>query len=194
MSAELSELQQRLANMIRVGKVAEVDLETARVRISFGKDAVNKSGWVPWMTARAGATREWNPPAVGEQVVLLNPSGQDNTGVALPGGIYRNDAPANGSEAGHIELDLPSGGKWIIRIGNLTLTAANGTFKAQIGGATFELTPSKMTWNQDVEITGDVAVTGGVTATDDVVAGTISLKTHRHGGVQSGGSNTSTPI
>jgi phage baseplate assembly protein V len=38
-----------------------------------------------------------------------------------------------------------------------------------------------------------VHATGDIHADGDVVAGSISLKTHVHGGVQSGGSNTSGP-
>lgn len=40
---------------------------------------------------------------------------------------------------------------------------------------------------------GTVNVTGNLMATGDVVAGTISLKTHRHGGVQTGSGNTGAP-
>lgn len=40
---------------------------------------------------------------------------------------------------------------------------------------------------------GDVEVTGKVTANGDVVGAGISLSTHVHGGVESGGSNTSGP-
>lgn len=42
-------------------------------------------------------------------------------------------------------------------------------------------------------ITGNIAVTGGITTTNDVVAGSISLQTHHHGGVVAGGANTSGP-
>lgn len=188
MTAELTELQQRLANLIRVGRVHSVDHEAAKLRVAFGKDNVNVSGWVPWMTSRAGATREWNPPAVGEQVCLMNPSGQDNAGFALPGGIYRTDAPANGSAAGHVELDLPEAGAWIIRIGNVTIEAVNGSTKITVGGSSLEVTPSKLI------VVGDIEVTGGITTTEDVVAGSISLQTHVHGGVEAGGSTTSTPV
>lgn len=188
MSAELTDLQQRLANLMRVGRVHSVDLEAAKLRVAFGKDNANVSGWVPWMTSRAGATREWNPPAVGEQVVLMNPSGEGNAGFAMPGGIYRTDAPANGSDAGHIELDLPESGAWIIRIGDVVIQAVNGSAKITVGGKSIEVTPSK------VLIVGDVEVTGKINTTGDVIAGSISLQTHVHGGVQSGGSNTSTPV
>ena len=44
-----------------------------------------------------------------------------------------------------------------------------------------------------VTIEGDVVVTGKLTASDDVLAGEISLKTHRHPGVQTGGGQTGTP-
>jgi phage baseplate assembly protein V len=186
MSAELTDVQQRLANLMRVGKVQEVDHAAARLRVAFGSG--NVSSWVPWMTSRAGATREWNPPAVGEQVVLMNPSGQDNAGFAMPGGIYRNDAPANGTDPGNIELDLPEAGAWIIRVGNVVIRAANNTAKITVGGKSIEVTPSK------VLIVGDVEVTGKINTTGDVIAGSISLQTHKHGGVQSGSSQTSTPV
>jgi len=188
MSAELTDLQQRLANLMRVGRVHSVDLTGARLRVAFGKDGANVSGWVPWMTSRAGATREWNPPAVGEQVVLMSPSGQDNSGFALPGGIYRTDAPANGTEAGKVVLDLPESGAWIIRVGDVVIEAADGSAKITVGGKSVEVTPSKILINGDVEVTGKINTTG------DVIAGSISLQTHKHGGVQSGGSQTSTPI
>lgn len=44
-----------------------------------------------------------------------------------------------------------------------------------------------------VTMSGDLDVTGTVTAGTDVLGGGISLKTHVHGGVQSGGSTTGLP-
>jgi phage baseplate assembly protein gpV len=41
---------------------------------------------------------------------------------------------------------------------------------------------------------GDIQVNGKINTTGDVVAGTVSLKTHKHGGVASGGSQTGTPV
>lgn len=42
-------------------------------------------------------------------------------------------------------------------------------------------------------ITGNITATGTITGQTDVVAGTISGKTHHHGGVQTGGGNTGAP-
>lgn len=43
-------------------------------------------------------------------------------------------------------------------------------------------------------MSGDFKLNGTMTATNDVIANGISLDTHRHSGVQAGGSNTGTPI
>ncbi len=182
MTPEQTDLQQRLANLMRVGRVHSVDYEAARLRVAFGKDGSNVSGWVPWMTARAGSTREWNPPAVGEQVCLMNPSGQDNSGFALPGGIYRTDAPANGTDAGHVTLNLSDSGEWAIYVGNAHIKAKNGEIKLTVDGVHMTITHT------------GIAIHGNVTVQGDVIADGISLKTHVHGGVQSGSSNTTAPV
>jgi phage baseplate assembly protein gpV len=68
------------------------------------------------------------------------------------------------------------------------IEAADGSAKITVGGKSVEVTPSKILINGDVEVTGKINTTG------DVIAGSISLQTHKHGGVQSGGSQTSTPV
>lgn len=186
MSAEITDLQQRLANLLRVGTVHSIDHGAARLRVSFGSG--NVSGWVPWMASRAGTVREWNPPAVGEQVVLMNPSGEGNAGFALPGGINKTDYPANGNEAEKVTLNLPDTGEWAIYVGNAHIKAKNGELKLTVDGVHMTMT------HDGVAIHGDVTVQGKIEATGDVKAGTISLKTHKHGGVQSGGSQTGTPV
>jgi phage baseplate assembly protein V len=188
MSAELTDLQQRLANLIRVGKVHSVDLNTARLRVAFGKDGANVSGWIPWMTSRAGATREWNPPAVGEQVTMMNPSGQDNSGFAMPGAIYQTGSPANGNEAGKVTLNLPNAGEWAIYVGNAHIKAKNGELKLTVDGVHMTITHS------GVAIHGDVTVQGKITATGLIKGGDVTLQTHVHSGVQSGGGNTGGPV
>lgn len=191
MSAEISQLQSALANLFRIGTIATVDHANARVTVAYGEG--NVSGPVPWMASRAGATREWNPPAVGEQVCLVSPGGVINAGFVLPGGIYRDATPANGSDGGNVELDLPEGATWRVTVGDSVVTFANGTVKINVGGIAVEVT-DKVTITGDVDITGNVTITGEVTSTGDMTAGTISLQTHLHGGVESGSSSTTAPI
>ena len=51
-----SEISRRLANLIRVGAVAEADYNEARLKIVIG-DRV--SGWLPWITRTAGNDIDW---------------------------------------------------------------------------------------------------------------------------------------
>jgi len=46
----------------------------------------------------------------------------------------------------------------------------------------------------DINVIGNIHVTGGIDATGDIVAGTISLKTHIHGGVEPGGGVSGQPV
>lgn len=162
MSAELGDLQRRLANIFRVGKVAEVNLGTGRVRVSFQGATSN---WLPWMTSRAGAVKDWNPPAVGEQVVVCSPSGELEAGFVMAGSINYDGNPAPDSRANVQKITLPAGGSYEITVGGMTMTIAGG----------------KLTLNGDIEVTGDVK------------AGAISLRTHKHGGVVIGSDDTGIP-
>lgn len=46
----------------------------------------------------------------------------------------------------------------------------------------------------DINVNGDIHLTGAMDATGDIVATTVSLKTHIHSGVQTGGSTSGPPV
>ena len=92
----LAELARLIENLIRFGTVAEVQVEPPRVRVKSGDIT---TAWRPWLNLRAGADREWDPPTVGEQVVLFSPSGNLAQGVALTG-LFSDQIPANGDREG----------------------------------------------------------------------------------------------
>lgn len=91
-----AELHRLVENLIRIGTVAEVDHDAARVRVESG-DLL--TGWLPWTAQRAGQARVWDPPTVGEQVVVLSPGGDPTTGVVLAG-IHSNDHPSPSAQQG----------------------------------------------------------------------------------------------
>jgi len=94
-NARLGELERRLSNTIRPGTVLEADYAKARIRVTMGD---NTSAWLPWLTSRAGEDRTWHAPEVGEQVIVMAPGGELSAGYVMPGGIYKNDYPANGDK------------------------------------------------------------------------------------------------
>jgi phage baseplate assembly protein V len=88
---DANEFRRLIVNLIRKGSVFDVDLTTnpPTCRVSVGDpDDVDNPGlttnWLPFLSLRAGTTREWNPPTKGEQVVLLCPMGDPAQGVVLP--------------------------------------------------------------------------------------------------------------
>ncbi|WP_341813310.1 phage baseplate assembly protein V [Wolbachia endosymbiont (group B) of Germaria angustata] len=92
-SFAISELNRKLANVIRIGIVKEIDYEKAKVRVKIGELLTD---FLPWITSRAGEERSWLPPSINEQVVILSPLGELSLGVVLAG-IYQQNysAPEN---------------------------------------------------------------------------------------------------
>jgi phage baseplate assembly protein V len=80
--AEVSELSRRLANVLRYGRIAEVDLDQALVRVESGDI---RTDWLPFFATGAGKARSWQPPLVGEQCMILAPGGDLALGCALRG-------------------------------------------------------------------------------------------------------------
>jgi phage baseplate assembly protein V len=69
-SFAFSDLCRRVANLIRIGKIAEID--GAQVKVQIGKV---KTNWLP-IVSMAGDTSVWIPIAVGEQVAVVSPYGE----------------------------------------------------------------------------------------------------------------------
>lgn len=87
--ATLQELARALRNMIRTGVIVETDLDAGRCRVQTGGI---QTDWLQWLTQRAGRSRTWWAPSVGEQVILLAVGGELDTAFVLPA-IFSDDYP-----------------------------------------------------------------------------------------------------
>lgn len=154
--------------LIRLGTIASVDLGAGRCVVDLDDDSATPP--VRWIEMRMGRTRTWSPPSVGEQVVLLCPSGEIGAAVALRG-LASDAFPAPGNSLieflaawddgaaisydpdGHdLVITLPKGGK-------VTVIAPAG-----------------------VGLTGDLSVTGSISATGVITSavgatGTVTAPT-----------------
>ncbi|WP_418089893.1 phage baseplate assembly protein V [Wolbachia endosymbiont (group B) of Orgyia antiqua] len=101
-SFAISELNRKLANVVRIGIVKEIDYEKAKVRVKIGEFLTD---YLPWITNKAGKDRDWSPPDIGEQVMIFSPFGELSLGVVL-GGIYQEkySAPENKKEINSIKF------------------------------------------------------------------------------------------
>jgi phage baseplate assembly protein V len=142
MSFDVTELDRRLSNLIRFGKISQVNYGVAKVRVEVGDFT---TGWLPWLTQRAGGDRCWHAPEVGEQVVILSPSGELNQGVVLAG-LFQTAYPANSNSADihridygngdYIEHNRATGNLAINMSGDVNITA---TGNVNIAGANINL-------------------------------------------------------
>lgn len=92
--------------------------------------------------------------------------------------------------AAFIELDPGSHAVNVVTSGKLTATAEETTVNGPVifnGPVTFN---SSVTQSEDK---GDASFGGNVTAKGDITAGNISVKNHKHGGVETGGGQTGGP-
>ena len=147
---DLAEHARRLANIVRAGVVAELDTAARRIRVRYDTDEAGApivSAPVPWVVARAGPDSTWWAPEVGEQVVLLSPSGELAEAFALPA-LYSDAHPAPSDDvdkrvskhkdgarfeydrASHrYSITLPEDGEMVVTVGSTVLRLDKGRIK-----------------------------------------------------------------
>ncbi|MEL7631168.1 phage baseplate assembly protein V [Pectobacterium aroidearum] len=103
--ATLNEIQRLLRNLIRVGVVTHVNTADALCRVQTGGMT---TGWLNWLTRRAGRSRDWWAPSIGEQVLILSIGGELDTAFVLPG-IYSDNNPAPSASADALHISFPDG-------------------------------------------------------------------------------------
>lgn len=211
-----AETERILANMIRLGTVSELDEPNARVRVRVGGLTTD---WLPWLTARAGATRTWSAPRPGEQVLVLAPYGDPAQAVALPA-IYQDDypAPSNTKDAERVvfpdgstvdynsatntlEVTVAGSGKVIVNCKEATINAETSVTlntpqttckgKLTVEGLLTYLAGMQGSTGSGAAATiaGNVAFTGGSLTHNGKNIGS----THTHTGVQPGSGTSGAP-
>ena len=202
-----AEVLRALQNLIRVGTVADADYGSARVRVAIG-DLI--TGWLPWITARAGIAVDWWAPSMGEQVIVLSPAGDLAQGFVLHS-LYQANHPAPETDPAVrkvvypdgtlIEYDATAKNLKVATVGTINVISA-GAVTVQAPNVTVDAPDSHFTGNVTVDklltfkgglagsnvngghaasIQGNVDVTGG-----DLTVDGISSTHHTHADPQGG--------
>lgn len=95
----VKDLQRRMENILRPGRVIAVNPDKALVKVRFNDGNPAKgilpldSDWLRILQERAGGTIDWDFPEVGEQLLVLSPGGELGAGYAGHA-IYSGSHPA----------------------------------------------------------------------------------------------------
>jgi phage baseplate assembly protein V len=176
------DLQRRLANLIRIATITELDDAGARARVTCA--SVPDSAWLPILTQRAGPDRSYWLPEPGEQVMILSPSGDSAQGMILPAGFQDAYPPPANVRTTHrheyadgtvTEYDRASHTLTVDCVGDIVVRAAGaltaeitgnvqaavqGTASATVQGAVSLTTPTGITINAPL-----TTVNGALTGT-----------------------------
>lgn len=158
----------RLANLIRFGLIAEVDLTAtpARARVEIEDGWV--SDWLPVFQLSAGRVMSWSAPVQGEQVVILSPSGELAAGAALRG-LNFDGRPAPSAEelltilaswedgasdtydeaTGEREIVVPAAGRLAVKAGSASGVFSQDEIVLKVGSAELKITSGAITLKAD---------------------------------------------
>ncbi|EOZ3194578.1 TPA: phage baseplate assembly protein V [Yersinia enterocolitica] len=204
---QLTEILRLLRNLIRIGTVAEVDLDNALCRVATGD---NTTGWLNWLTLRAGQLRSWWAPSEGEQVLILSLGGELDTAFVLPG-IFSDHFPPPSASANGLYITFPDGATLhyepesgelladgittavINASESVNITAPTITCAASVKilldtpevECTHNLTTDTLNVKKGGKMSGNITHSGGSFTSNSVV-----VDKHNHGGVKRGGEYT----
>ncbi len=180
----LPDIERRLAAVVRDGTVMAVDHARRMVRVRSGEI---ETTWLPWTAGRAGAgKRRWDPPEVGEQVVMISPGGDLRLARVLPGAYSdAHDAPSS------------DGNKDVTEYGDGTVLEydrATHTLRADLGDSRITASRTEVLLQVgDVRLSvtaAGVAITAPALTHNGVDIG----DTHRHVDVKAGSDTTGVPL
>ncbi|KHT33658.1 phage baseplate assembly protein V [Pectobacterium carotovorum] len=172
----LTEIQRLLRNMNRVGVVTHVNTADALCRVQTGGMT---TGWLNWLTRRAGRSRDWWAPSIGEQVLILSIGGELDTAFVLPG-IYSDNNPAPSASPDALHISFPDGAVIEYEPATGALTVSGIKTADVTASESLTATVPLVTVRASTRITLD---TPEVVCTNKLITGTLEVK---QGGTMSG--------
>lgn len=210
LAQRVEKLERANAQKIVWGTVAEVDFEAAKARVEISPGV--RTPLIPWISARAGANISWNPPEIGEQVLVFLPNGAEFSGGVFLTGIYSKHFPAPESkkdvsamvfaDGARIDYDtathtlkavLPSESAAELTADNVSATCKTATVKAA-ESITLDTPETSLTGNASIAgnltVAGNVSVSGNTTISGILTLAGIVMNTHVHGNGNDGAPTT----
>lgn len=149
----LAEVERKLTNVLLIGTISDADYDKALVKVEAGK---LETGWLHWITTRAGNDVDYWAPEIGEQVLVMSPGGDPEIGVVLPA-LYQNNFPATDILPTVRRVRFADGA-------DFSYDRENSALKIILpAGATSEIVS-----DGGIQLTGNTTITGQLHVTDNI--------------------------
>lgn len=158
------------------------------MRLTIGD---NVTDWVNIPTIAAGQVRVWRCPSVGEQYLLVSPSGELANAIPVMS-LYSDHHPSPSTDPNEIRIRYNDSDFCSIDVVKSQLTMHINQITNQAATRIVLDTPNT-TLTGDLQVNGNINCSNTITASSEVTANGIDLTAHTHSGVKSGSSNTGAP-
>lgn len=179
-----SEVVRKLANIIRLGKITEINGNQVKVQIGRVK-----TGWLP-IVSNAGNTSVWLPISEGEQVAVFSPYGESSQAFVLRSIDYNNFPAPNDkniaifSSDKAVEVKSDENGSvtfdkgLTFAVGKNTIELSKNNIKIKSGSSRIELSGNNLILSAGdavLSVSGDGISLSFGSSTIDISSGNISL-------------------
>jgi phage baseplate assembly protein V len=208
----IPDMERRIANMVRIGAIHEVDAANKRIRVRSG--AIT-TGWIPWPAEIGRNYRRWRPLRTGQQVIMVSPCG-DLSQAVVAGMLYTSAlaSPSSDEDLDIIEYEDGTVIKYdsgeslltIDSVGDVVINCVGATLMCETAAVTASESVTVETANLNIEATtahdGNVSVVGNLSVDGNFSAegGTFTHNgknvgnTHAHLGVTTGAGTSGGPV
>lgn len=184
-----AEDQRRLHNIATIGTVTHIDADRALMRLAVGD---NVTDWVNIPAIAAGMVSVWRCPSVGEQYLLVSPSGELANAIPVIS-LYSDHNPSPSKDPNEIRIRYNDTDFCSIDVANSQLTM-------HISEAVIKSKTSIVLDTPTTRMTGDLQVDKGIHANqtiksdEEVIAVDIKLGKHGHQNVENGSGTSGNPV
>ena len=184
-----AETQRRLHNIATIGTVIKIDADKALMRLAVGD---NETDWVNIPTIAAGAISVWRCPSVGEQYLLVSPSGELANAIPVIS-LYSDHNPSPSTNPDEIRIRYNDTDFCSIDVVNsqLTMHISETLIKSK---TSIVLDTPKTRMTGSLQVDKGIHANEAIKSDDEVYAKEIKLGNHGHRNVKSGSDISGDPV
>lgn len=184
-----AENQRRLHNIATIGTVTHINTDSALMRLAVGE---NVTDWVNIPSIAAGSISVWRCPSIGEQYLLVSPSGELANAIPVIS-LYSEHNPSPSTDPDEIRIRYNDTDFCSIDVvkSQLTIHISEAVIKSK---TSIVLDTPEIRMTGSLQVDKGIHADGAIKSDDEVYAKEIKLGNHGHRNVKSGSDTSGDPV